>query len=60
LLGYQTNISGSGNFVPEDLFGFSQSVVLSSVPTGRLIVRVSQPAVLEDLISFIGSWSPDN
>ncbi len=31
----------------------------TSVPTGMLTVRVSQPAVLGELISLIGSWSPE-
>lgn len=59
LVGYTTNMGGGSNFSPDDPFHFSQAEMYSQIPTGMLTVRVSQPAVLGDLISFIGSWSPE-
>lgn len=59
LVGYPTDMRGSGSFDPVDPFHFYQAVMYHQVPTGKLTVRVSQPAVLGDLISFIGSWLPE-
>ena len=59
LVGYTTNMGGSGSFNPDDPFHFYQAEMYSQIPVGKLTVRVSQPAVLGDLISFIGSWSPE-
>ncbi len=59
LVGYTTNMGGSNSFNPGDPFHFYQAEMYSQNPTGMLTVRVSQPAVLGDLISFIGSWSPE-
>ena len=59
LVGYTTNMGGGSNFNPDDPFHFYQAEMYSQIPTGMLTVRVSQPAVLGDLISFIGSWSPE-
>jgi hypothetical protein len=59
LVGYPTNMSGGSGFDPDAPFHFRQSVMYQQIPTGKLTVRVSQPAVLGDLISFIGSWSPE-
>jgi len=58
LIGYPTNMGGSDVFNPEDPFHFYQAIMYHQIPTGKLTVRISQPAVLGDLISFIGSWSP--
>jgi len=59
LVGYKTNMGGGSSFNPGDPFHFYQAEMYSQIPTGMLTVRVSQPAVLGDLISFIGSWSPE-
>ncbi len=59
LVGHTTNMGGSSTFNPDDPFHFYQAEMYSQIPTGMLTVRVSQPAVLGDLISFIGSWSPE-
>ncbi len=59
LVGYTTNMGGSSIFNPDDPYHFYQAEMYSQIPTGMLTVRVSQPAVLGDLISFIGSWSPE-
>lgn len=59
LVGYTTNMGGSNSFNPGDPFHFYQAEMYSQIPTGMLTVRVSQPAVLGDLISFIGTWSPE-
>lgn len=59
LVGYITNMGGSGSFNPDDPFHFYQAEMYRQVPTGPLTVRISQPAVLGDLVSFIGSWSPE-
>ena len=59
LVGYTTNMGGGSSFNPGDPFHFYQAEMYSQIPTGMLTVRVSQPAVLGDLISFIGSWSPE-
>jgi len=59
LVGYSTNMGGSSSFNPDDPFHFKQAEMYSQIPTGMLTVRVSQPAVLGDLISFIGAWSPE-
>jgi hypothetical protein len=59
LVGYTTNMGGSGSFNPDDPFHFYQAEMYRQIPTGKLTVRVSHPAVLGDLISFIGSWSPE-
>jgi hypothetical protein len=58
VVGYPADMSGSGNFTIGDLYHFSQSKIYTQIPTGMLTLRVSQPAVLSDLVSFIGSWSP--
>lgn len=61
VVGYPTNMSGGSAFsMLEDPYHFYQARMYSQIPTGKLTVRVSQPAVLGDLISFIGSWSPEN
>jgi hypothetical protein len=60
LVGYTTNMGGGSSLNPDDPFHFYQAEMYSQIPTGMLTVRVSQPAVLGDLISFIGSWSPEN
>jgi predicted ATPase len=59
LVGYSTNMGGGSSFNPDDPFHFYQAEMYSQIPTGMLTVRVSQPAVLGDMISFIGSWSPE-
>ena len=59
LVGYTTNMGGGSSFNPDDPYHFYQAEMYSQIPTGMLTVRVSQPAVLGDLISFIGSWSPE-
>ena len=59
LVGYTTGVDGSGSFNLDDPFHFYQSVMYSQIPTGKLTVRISQPAVLGNLVSFIGSWSPE-
>ncbi len=59
LVGYTTNMGGGSIFNPDDPYHFHQAEMYSQIPTGMLTVRVSQPAVLGDLISFIGSWSPE-
>jgi len=59
LVGYKTNMGGGSSFNPGDPFHFYQAEMYSEIPTGMLTVRVSQPAGLGDLISFIGSWSPE-
>jgi len=59
LVGQTTNMSGSSSFNPNDPFHFDQAEMYRQIPTGKLTVRVSEPAVLGDLISFIGSWSPE-
>jgi hypothetical protein len=59
LVGHPTDMSGSGSFNPDDPFRFYQAEMYRQIPTGKLTVRISQPAVLGDLISFIGSWSPE-
>jgi hypothetical protein len=59
LVGYSTDMSGSSSFNPDDPFHFDQAVMVRQLLSGKLTVRVSHPAVLGDLISFIGSWSPD-
>ncbi len=57
---HPTDMSGSGGFNLDDPFHFSEAVMYREIPTGKLTVRISQPAVLGDLISFVGSWSPEN
>ena len=59
LVGQTTDMSGGSSFNLEDPFHFYQAEMYQQIPTGKLTVRVSQPAVLGDLISFIGSWSPE-
>jgi hypothetical protein len=59
LVGHPTNMSGNGSFNPDDPYNFYQAMIYAQIPTGELTVRVSQPAVLGDLVSFIGSWSPE-
>ncbi len=59
LVGYTTNMGGGSSYNPEDPFHFYRALTYQQIPTGKLTVRVSQPAVMGDLISFIGSWSPD-
>jgi hypothetical protein len=59
LVGYPTGMGGGSSFTPDDPFHFYQSLIYRQIPTGKLTVRVSQPAVLGDLISFTGSWSPE-
>ena len=60
LVGYTTNMGGNSSFNLDDPFHFYQAEMYSQIPTGKLSVRISQPVVLGDLISFIGSWSPEN
>ncbi len=59
LPGHTTDMSGNGSFNLKDPFHFYQAEMYRQIPTGELTVRVSQPAVLGSLISFIGSWSPE-
>ena len=59
LVGRPTNMNGGVSFNPDDPYHFYEAAMYSQIPTGKLTVRVSQPAVLGDLISFIGSWSPE-
>ena len=59
LVGYPTDMSDSGSLNLDDPFHFFQAVMYRQIPTGKLTVRISQPVVLGDLISFIGSWSPE-
>lgn len=59
LVGYTTNMGGGSSFNPDDPFHFYQAEMYQQIPTGMLTVRVSQSAVLGDLISFIGSWAPE-
>ena len=59
MVGHTTDMSGSGSFNLDDPFHFYQAEIYRQIPTGKLTVRVSTPAVLGDLISFIGSWSPE-
>ena len=59
LAGHPTNMSGGSSFNQGDPFHFYQSVMYRQIPTGMLTVLVSQPAVLGERISFIGSWSPE-
>lgn len=59
LVGHSTNINGGSGFNPDNPFHFYQAEIYRQIPTGKLTVRVSQPAVLGHLISFIGSWSPE-
>jgi hypothetical protein len=59
LVGYPTAAGGGSSFNPDDPFRFYQSLIYRQIPTGKLTVRVSQPAVLGDLISFTGSWLPE-
>ena len=59
LVGYDSNFHGTVSFNSNDPYHFTLSEMYPQIPTGSLTVRVSRPAVLGDLISFIGSWSPD-
>ncbi|NMB88243.1 MAG: hypothetical protein GYA17_07770, partial [Chloroflexi bacterium] len=59
LVGYPSSLGGNSSFDPDDPFHFYQSILYTQVPTGELTLRVSQPAILGDLISFIGAWSPE-
>ena len=59
LVGHPTNMHGGASFNLDDPFHFYQAAMFRQIPTGKLTVRVSHPAVLGDLISFIGSWSPE-
>jgi hypothetical protein len=59
LVGHPTNMHGDASFNLDDPFHFYQAAMFRQIPTGKLTVRVSHPAVLGDLISFIGSWSPE-
>lgn len=56
---YPTDIKGSGSFDLQDPFHFYQDAIYLQLPTGKMTVRISQPAVLGDLVSFIGIWSPE-
>ena len=58
--GLSPNLSGDGNLYPGDLFNYFNVLVFPSAPTGQRTLRISEPAVLGDLISFIGIWSPEN
>ncbi len=58
LVDHGTDVSG-GNTSQDDPFHFSQTVQFQQIPTGELTVRISRPVVLGNLISFIGSWSPE-
>lgn len=58
VLGQESNMSGSGSFYLDDPFHFYESEMFGQFPSGKQTVRVSQPAVLGDLVSYIGSWSP--
>jgi len=59
LVGHPTDMGGGSSFNLYDPFHFYQAEMYRQIPTDRLTVRVSHPAVLGDLISFIGSWSPE-
>jgi hypothetical protein len=60
LVGQTSNMGGGSSFNSDDpSFHFHQAVMYSQIPAGKQTVRISQPAVLGDLISFIGSWSPE-
>jgi len=59
LVNQPTNVGGSSSLNLDDPYHFYQAVIYTQIPTSKLTVRVSQPAVLENLISFIGSWSPE-
>ena len=59
LAGHPTDMGGNGSFNPDDPFSFYQAEMYRQIPTGKLTVRISQPAVLGDLISFTGSWAPE-
>ncbi len=59
LVGHPTNMSGNSSLNPGDPFHFDQSVMYRQIPAGKLTVRISQPAVMGDLVSFTGSWSPE-
>jgi hypothetical protein len=59
LVGHPTDMNGNGSFSPDDPFHFYQAVMYSRIPVGKLTVRVSHPAILGDLISFVGLWSPE-
>ncbi len=59
LVGHTTDMSGGSSFNLDDPFHFYQAEMYRQIPTGKLTVRISQPAVLGNLISFIGSWSPE-
>ena len=59
LVGRPTNMSGGISFNPDDPYHFYEAAMYSQIPTGKLTVRIYQPAVLGDLISFIGSWAPE-
>ena len=60
VLGLSPIMSGEGTLYPGDLFNFFESLLFSSAPVGQRTLRISEPAVLGDMISFIGTWSPDN
>ncbi|HNY19327.1 MAG TPA: hypothetical protein PKX80_09925 [Flexilinea sp.] len=57
-IGYETNLKGSSSFNPDNPFHFRQELFFQGNPSEKISIRISQPAVLGDLISFIGSWSP--
>jgi hypothetical protein len=59
LVGHTTDMGGNSSFNPDDPFHFYQAEMYRQIPTGKLTVRVSQPAVLGDLVSFIGAWAPE-
>jgi hypothetical protein len=59
LVGQTSNMGGGSGFNSDDPFRFYQAEMYSQIPAGKQTVRISQPAVLGDLISFIGSWSPE-
>ena len=60
LVGHPTDTSGQSSLVANDPFHFHQSLIYFSPPTGDLTVRIDLPAVLGDMISLIGTWSPNN
>jgi hypothetical protein len=57
LVGHTTIMGGNSSFNLDDPFHFYEAELYGQIPTGKLTVRVSQPAVLGNLVSFIGSWT---
>jgi hypothetical protein len=60
LINHPTNFAGQSSLNADDPFHFYQSLNYSTSPTGNLTVRIDLPAVLGDLITLVGTWSPGN